>query len=148
MKVLLLQDVKGSGKKDEVINVNDGYARNFLFPKKFAVEATPAMLSQVAAQKGAQAHRKELEKQQAMDLAKKLESASITVSARVGKEGRLFGSITAEQVAEAAHEQGFEIDKRKLDLGEPIRHTGMHTVQVKLYPGVVGKMMLNIVAQE
>ena len=134
MKVLLEQDVKGTGKKGEIIDVSDGYARNFLLPRKLATPADAQSVNAASIQKSAAAHRKFQAGLQARDLAKQLEGAAVTVRAKVGENGHLFGSITGKEVAAAIAEQKqVEIDKKKISLAEPIRALGEYNIRVSLY---------------
>ena len=134
MKVLLEQDVKGTGKKGEVIDVSDGYARNFLLPRKLAAPADAQAINAASIQKSAAAHRKFQAGLQARDLAKQLEGAAVTVRAKVGENGHLFGAITGKEIAAALKEQKqVDIDKKKIALAEPIRALGEYTVRVSLY---------------
>jgi len=134
MKVLLEQDVKGTGKKGEIINVSDGYARNYLLPRKLATPADAQAINAAKIQKSAAAHRKFQAGMAARDMAKQLEGASVTVRAKVGENGRLFGAITGKEIAAALKEQKqVEIDKKKIALSEPIRALGEYTVRVSLF---------------
>jgi large subunit ribosomal protein L9 len=133
MKVILNEDVKGKGKKGDIVSVSDGYARNFLFPKKLAKEATAENLNAVKIAKGAQKHKKDVEKQNAADAAEKIRDLTVTVNAKTGGAGRLFGAITAKEVAAALKEEhGIDIDKRKFVM-DNIKEVGEYTVQVKVY---------------
>ena len=144
MKVVLLQDVKGQGKKDDLINVSDGYARNFLFPKKLAVEADAKVLKNKEA---AKQRRIELEKQAARDTAEKLAGTLVKIKVKEGADGKFYGSVTTKDIAEALKEQcGIEVDKRKLVLGENIKGYGTYTVDVKLYPEISGKLNVLVYA--
>lgn len=149
MKVILLADVKGSGKKEEIVNVSDGYARNFLFPKKLAVEATPGAAKEIERKKAAERQR-EMERRQAADAkAKTLRGRVITMTAKAGSQGRLYGSITGQEVAEALNAQyQVEVDKRKIELNETIRTVGEYEAVVKLYPEITAKMTVKVVAGE
>lgn len=145
MKVILLQDVKGTGKKDQIIEASDGFARNFLFPKKLAVEATPAALNAVNKAKAAEQHREDMRKAEAQELARKLSGRVIRVSARAGEGGRLYGSVTAQEIADALNSQhGVKIEKRRVELPEPIRTASDTEVSVWLYPGITAKMTVKI----
>ncbi len=133
MKVILNEDVKGKGKKGDIVSVSDGYARNFLFPKKLAREATTENLNAARISKGAQKHKKDVEKQTAADAAEKIRGLTVTVQAKTGGAGRLFGAITAKEVAAALKEEhGIDIDKRKFVM-DHIKEIGEYTVQVKVY---------------
>ena len=141
MKVVLLQDVKGQGKKDEIVNVSDGYARNFLFPRKLAAEADAKVLNDIKNKEAAKARRIELEKQAARETAAKFESLLVKIRIQSGADGKLYGSVTTKDIAEALAEQhGVEIDRRKIVLENPIKAYGTYTVDVKLYPEIAGKL--------
>ena len=133
MKVMLLQDVKGKGKKGQMIEVSDGYARNFMLPKKLAMEATPDAINTMRMNDKATQERIAREKAEAMDTAKKLRELTVVVKAKGGGAGRLFGSITNQEIAAALEKQtGIKLDKRKLVLAENIKNVGTYTVQCKL----------------
>lgn len=141
MKVILLADVKGQGKKNDVIEVSDGYAKNFLLPRKLAKLADAQSLNDVKVKEAARLYRIETEKKEAMALAERLRALTVKIPASSGADGRLYGSITSKDVA--AHlqsEHGIEIDKRKLVLPEPIKAYGTYEVDVKLYSEVTGKI--------
>lgn len=148
MKVILTQDVKGQGKKDQVIEVSDGYARNFLLPKKLAVPADNTALNNVKNKEAAAQHKLEVEKQQAMDTAKKLESITVTFEYAAGPDKRLYGSVTAKDIAEALKaKHGIDIDKRKIVLTENIKSFGNFTADVKLFVGVTGKINILVTSK-
>ena len=149
MKVILLADVKGTGNKEEIVNVSDGYARNFLFPKKLAVEATPGAAKEIERKKAAERQR-ELERRNEADAkARTLRGKVITVKAKAGAQGRLYGSITGQEVAEALNAQyQVNVDKRKIELSETIRNVGDYEAVIKLYPEISAKMNLRVVAGE
>lgn len=144
MKVILLCDVKGSGKKDDVINVSDGYARNFLFPKKWAVEATPGAVKEIERKR---ANEEKLERERraaAEELAKQLKDKQIGLKVKCGGQGRLYGRITSAEIAAALKEQhNVDIDKRKIEC-EDIRQVGDYTVSVTLYTGVKTPMKVKV----
>ena len=145
MKVLLLQDVKGQGKKDQIINVSDGYARNFLFPKKLACEVDAKILNDVKNKEAARIRREELEKQAAKDTAAKFESIIVKLFAKGGADGKFFGSVTSKEIAEALEAQfGIEIDKRKINLKEPIKTFGTFKADVKLFADVTGTITVEV----
>ncbi len=134
MKLLLEQDVKGTGKKGEIVDVSDGYARNYLLPRKLATPADASAVNAANIQKSAAAHRKFTAGVEAREAAKKLEGAVVTVAARVGENGRLFGAVTGKEIAQALKEQkGFDVDKKKIALSDPIRATGEYTVKISLF---------------
>ena len=141
MKVLLLNDVKGQGKKGEVINVSDGYARNFLFPKKLACEVDAAVLNDLKNKEEARKRREALEKQAAEDTAKKFQSIVVKIYATAGADNKFFGSVTNKEIAEELMKQfSIDVDKRKIVVNDPIKTFGTHTVDVKLHHEITGKL--------
>lgn len=146
MKVILLQDVRGQGKTGDLINVSDGYARNFLFPKKLAAVADAAVMNELKGKEEARQHRMEVEKQTAKEIAEKLQSVVVKLTVQAGADGKLYGAVTAKDIADAMQRQhGIEIDKRKLQMGDPIKTFGEHTVEIKLYPEITGKVNLVVI---
>ena len=149
MKVILLSDVKSLGKKDDIVNVSDGYARNFLFPKKLAMEATPGASKEVERKQAAERQREMERRLAAEKKAASLRGKVITVVARCGAQGRLYGSVTGQGIAAALNAQhGVEVDKRKIDLAEAIRTVGETEVVVKLYPEISAKMTVRVTGGE
>ncbi|MBQ7847662.1 MAG: 50S ribosomal protein L9 [Clostridia bacterium] len=145
MKVILLQDVKGQGKKGELVNVSDGYARNFLFPKKLAKEADAAAMTDLKNKEAAKKYKEECEKADAKALAEKLEQITVTVSVQGGADGRLYGSVTSKDVAQALQEQhGITVDKRKIELPEAVKSYGGYQLTVKVYAGIQAKLKLTV----
>lgn len=145
MKVILKQDVKGLGKKEQMVEASDGYARNFLFPKGLAVEANASNINMMKTKKEAEAHRKEKEIAQAKELAKKIKDITITLKVKAGDNGKLFGSITSKDVAEAMKtQQNLEIDKKKLVMPDTVKSVGTFDVEVKLYPEISSKFTVKI----
>ena len=145
MKVILLKDVRNVGKRDDIITVSDGYARNFLFPQKLAAEATPGALKEIQRKRAAQDAREAEMLAEAKNKAAALKDKVITLEVKCGEKGRLYGSVTSAEVAEALEKQhGVKVDKRKIDIGEPIRETGMRTISVWLYSGVTTPMKLDV----
>ncbi len=143
MKVLLLADVKGKGKKDQIVNVSDGYARNFLFPKKLAVAADAKAMADAKNKEDARLFKIEQDKAAAREIAAKLEAAVVKIKASAGADGRLYGSITTQDIADALKEQAsIEVDKRKIVSDGAIKAFGSYTLDVKLYPEIVGKINL------
>lgn len=148
MKVIFLQDVKGKGKKGDIKEVSDGYAKNFLLPKKVAVEATNANINDAKGKKEAIQHRKDVEEENARNLCAKISEISISLTAKAGDNGKLFGSITSKDLSEQLKKDfGFEIDKRKFVLPDGIKSAGNYTVDIKLHPGIVAKLKVNVEAQ-
>ena len=132
MKVMLLQDVKGKGKKGQMIEVSDGYARNFMLPKKMAIEATADAINTMKMNDKATQERIAREKAEAMEVSKKLRAMTLVVKAKGGGAGRLFGAVTNAEIAAALEKQGVKLDKRKIVLGENIKNVGTYTVTCKL----------------
>ncbi len=147
MKVILQQDVKKLGRKGDVVNVSDGYARNFLIPRGLAVEASSGKLKEVKILKEREKKREEEELKRAEQLKEKLAAMVVTISAKAGESGKLFGSVTSKELsATLQSKHGIIIDKRKIDLPEPIKALGDYTVKVKLHPRVHGELTVKVVA--
>jgi large subunit ribosomal protein L9 len=147
MKVLLLNDVKGQGKKGELINVSDGYARNFLFPKNLAMEANAKNLSELKNAETKKRLQEEKELAQAKEAAAKLEGCMVKIQRSSGADEKLYGSVSSKDIADALAEQfGVEIDKRKIVMANQIKAYGSYTVDVKLYPEITGK--INVLVHE
>ena len=147
MKVILLADIKGVGKKDEVINASDGYARNFLFPKKLALEANKENMAKLKAKNDSKAYQKEMDIKAAQEIATKLNTISMKMIVKAGENGKIFGGVTAKEIAEnLKKEYNIEIDKKKVLLPETIKTIGTHTVEIKLYEGIIAKLKLNVVS--
>ncbi len=146
MKVILLDNIKGVGKKDEVINASDGYARNFLFPKKLAVEANSENMAKLKAKENSSMYKKSVEKEDAQKLAETLKSILVKISVKTGENGKIFGSITSKEIVDSLKEQHkIELDKKKIDLKDPIKTVGTFSVPVKLYEGVIGTLRVQII---
>ena len=145
MKVVLLKDVKNVGKRDDILTVSDGYARNFLFPQKLAVEATPGALKEIERKRAAQDAREAEWLAEAKAKAETLRDKVIVLEVKCGEKGRLYGSVTAAEVADALEKQhGITVDKRKIDIGDPIREVGVRPISVWLYSGVTTPMKLDV----
>ena len=145
MKVILLQDVKGKGKKGQMLEVSDGYARNFMLPKKMAIEATPDAINTMRMNDKATQERIAREKAEAMAISKKLREMTVTVTAKGGGNGRLFGSVTNAEIADALAKQGIKLDKRKIVLNEPIKNAGTYTATCKLGYEITAPLTVKIV---
>ncbi|MEG1800338.1 MAG: 50S ribosomal protein L9 [Oscillospiraceae bacterium] len=144
MKVVLLQDVKDMGKKDQVVNASDGYARNFLFPRKLAKEATAAVMNDVKIKESAKAHHKQEEVDAAKETKASIDGKTVCIKAKAGKEGKLFGAVTSKDVAEAAQEQlKVTIDKKKLVMSD-IKTFGNYGCDVKIYPEIMAKIIVKV----
>lgn len=146
MKVILKQDVKGSGKAGELVNVSDGYAKNFLFPKGLAVEASVAAMNEKNTRDSAAAHHAQVEIDNAKALASKLNDKTITIHAKAGSNGKLFGAITTKEIAEEIQKAyGEEINKKKITTKTDIKNYGSYTFDIKLHTGVSATMKLEVV---
>ena len=144
MRVLLKQDVSKIGKKGELLEVKEGYARNFLIPNGLAVEASGGALKQIEEEKKSQDRKKAKEKEEARALADRIQGVSIVLKHKAGEEGRLFGSITSAEIAEALKQKGFDIDKKKIVLDDPIRLVGEYSVKVKIHHDVTAEVPVNV----
>ena len=146
MKVILLQDVKGKGKKGQMIEVSDGYARNYMLPRKIAVEATTDAVNTMRMNDKAAAEKAAKERAEAVEISKKLRDMTLTVTAKGGGAGRLFGSVTNQEIADAlAKASGIKLDKRKIVLSDPIKSVGTYTVQCKLGYEITAPLTVKIV---
>lgn len=144
MKVIFLQDVIGQGKKGEVKDISEGYVRNFLLPRGLVKEASAGNLKTLDNQKAAEQKKKDQELEDAKQLAAKLEATKLELGAKLGEGGKLFGSITSKQIAELLDKNGFKIDKRKIELEEPIRTLGSTPFAIKLHPAVKAKLTISV----
>ncbi|HHY78366.1 MAG TPA: 50S ribosomal protein L9 [Clostridiales bacterium] len=148
MKVVLLQDVKALGKKDDVVDVSDGYARNFLFPKGLAVEATKGKLNEISQKKSALENKKRQEMEEAKALAERLSKIEVAIKTKAGAGGKLFGSITAKDIADIIKkEHKIEIDKKKIVLDDAIKSLGTQEVEIKVYPEISAKVKVTVVQE-
>lgn len=145
MKVILNEDIKGVGKKNEIINASDGYARNFLFPKKLAVPADAKNMSLLNAKKASEKHKKDVEFEEAKKVQEKMKTIVVKVQTKAGENGKTFGSITSKEIADNLEEQfKIKVDKKKITLSEPIKTLGTYIVNVKLFEGVIGKLTVSV----
>ena len=147
MKVILLEEARGSGKAGDVVNVSDGYARNMLIPRGLAVEATPQNIKQLEKKKEAMAKKFAEDKAAALEMKKKLEETTVEVKAKAGKSGKVFGSVTSADIADALQAMGFDVDKKKIQLDSPIKTLGQETVNVKLFTEVAAKIKVNVISE-
>jgi large subunit ribosomal protein L9 len=148
MKVILLKDVESLGKADSLVLVSDGHARNYLFPKKFAATATPQNIAAAEKRKKERLAQLEKQKEEFKALADKLSAMEISIIAPCGEEGKLFGSVTAADIAEAIQAQaGIEVDKRKIDLSEPLKTTGEHKIAVAIFQDIKANLKVNVKAK-
>ena len=146
MKVILKQDIKGVGKKDEIINASDGYARNFLFLKGLAVEANAQNMANLKAKQDSNAYRKDQEKQEARKQAEHIKKIMLTIPVKAGENGKIFGGVSSKEIAELLQKtHNIIVDKKKIDLKETIKELGTKTVEIKLYEGVIAKLKINVV---
>lgn len=146
MKVVLLKDLKGKGKKGDIINVNDGYAANFLVPNGYAVVGTNSAVNEANQAKQANAYREEQNRLQALDLAGKLKDKQITVKVKAGANGKIFGSVTNKEVSTELLALGFDIDKKKIEL-EQVKSLGNYSAKLKLYPGITATVKVSVVGE-
>lgn len=145
MKVILKADIKGVGKKDEVINASDGYARNFLFPKNLAIEANTENMSKWKAKQESNQYKKDQEKEQAKKTAEKLSKLTVIIPVRSGENGKIFGGVSSKEIAETLQkEYNIMVDKKKIDLKETIKTIGVKTVEIRLFEGVIGKVKIDV----
>ncbi len=148
MKVILLDNIKGVGKKDEIINASDGYARNFLFPKKLAVEANNENLSKLKAKKQSEQYKKDVDKANAEKIAKQLDNITLTIKVKAGENGKIFGGVTSKEISEELKSQyKLDIDKKKIVLNENIKNIGSFDITIKLYEGVTGILKVKTVTE-
>ena len=148
MKVILKADIKGVGKKDQVINASDGYVRNFLFPKNLAIEANNENMSKLKAKENSKAYKKGQEKEEAKKIAEKLAGIQLKVLVKAGENGKIFGGVSAREIADLLKENyKIEVDKKKIDLKDTIKTLGLRTINIKLYEGVVGELKVDVISK-
>lgn len=148
MKVILKADIKGVGKKDEVINASDGYARNFLFPKNLAVEANAENMSKLKAKQDSNAFKKSQEKEEAQKIADKLSKILLKIKVKAGANGKIFGGVSSKEIAESLEKQyQIKVDKKKIDLKDTIKTLGTFSVDIKLFEGVIGKVKMDVITE-
>jgi large subunit ribosomal protein L9 len=147
MNVILRSDVKGLGKRGDVVSVSDGHARNFLLPRGLAIGASEGAVAQAAAMRKARDNKERASREAAQEVASRLGSATVSVTAKAGNEGRLFGSVTTTDLAKAiAAQTGIEVDKRDIEIDAPIRTVGRHSVSVRLFPDVSSTVSIDVAA--
>lgn len=148
MKVILKADIKGVGKKDQIINASDGYARNFLFPKKLAVEANAGNMGELKAKQDSNAFRKSQEKEEAEKIADRLSKILLKIKVKSGANGKIFGGVSAKEIAENLDKQyQIKVDKKKIDLKDTIKTLGTFNVDIKLFEGVIGKVKIDVISE-
>ena len=148
MKVILKEDIKGVGKKDQVINASDGYARNFLFPKNLAVEANNENMAKLKAKQNSAKFQKDQEREEALKIAEKLSKILLKIQVKAGENGKIFGGVSAREIAqELEKEYKIKVDKKKIDLKDTIKTLGIQTVEIKLFEGVIGKLKVDVISE-
>ena len=148
MKVILLDNIKGVGKKDEIINASDGYARNYLLPKKLAVEANAENLSKLNNKKESAIYKKDQEKQNAEELAKKLKGIMLKIKVKAGENGKIFGGVTSKEISENLKNQyNFAVDKKKIELKDTIKTLGSFNVSIKLFEGITADLRVEVISE-
>lgn len=148
MKVILMADIKGVGKKDQVINASDGYARNFLFPKNLAVEANSENMSKLKAKQDSNAFKKSQEKEEAEKIADRLSKILLKIAVKSGANGKIFGGVSSKEIAENLEKQyNIKVDKKKIDLKDTIKTLGVVSVDIRLFEGVVGKVKIDVISE-
>ena len=148
MKVILLDNIKGVGKKDEIINASDGYARNYLLPKKLAVEANAENLSKLNNKKKSAIYKKDQEKQNAEELAKKLKGIMLKIKVKAGENGKIFGGVTSKEISENLKSQyNFVVDKKKIELKDTIKTLGSFNVSIKLFEGITADLRVEVISE-
>ena len=147
MKVVLIKDVKGKGKAGDIVNVNDGYAANYLIPNGLAVVGNAGNVNQAQSKKQADNYKQEQIKLQARENAKLINGKEVTIYVKIGDNGKLFGSVTSKEVADEISKLGVEVEKKKVELNENIKNVGKYNVKVKLHPEVSAKCVVNVVAK-
>ena len=148
MKVILLDNIKGVGKKDEIINASDGYARNYLLPKKLAVEANAENLSKLNNKKESAIYKKDQEKQNAEELDKKLKGIMLKIKVKAGENGKIFGGVTSKEISENLKSQyNFVVDKKKIELKDTIKTLGSFNVSIKLFEGITADLRVEVISE-
>ena len=148
MKVILLQDIIGVGKKDQIINVSDGYVRNFLFPKNMAVEANNENMSKLRAKQDSNAFKKQQEKEEAQKIADKISKIILKVPVKAGGNGKIFGGVSTKEISDLLEKNyKIKVDKKKIELKETIKELGTRNVNIKLYEGVIANLKIDVVAE-
>ena len=149
MNVILTQDVKGVGKKDQILEVNDGYARNFLIPKKLGVQASTANLALLKSKQDSRDFKKQEEKKEAEQIKEKLEKIRLDIKVKSGENGKIFGGVTSKEISDVLKDKySINIDKKKIELKETIKIVGITTVDIKLFEGIIGKVKVNVIPEK
>ena len=149
MKVILTQDVKGVGKKDQILEVNDGYARNFLIPKKLGVQASTANLALLKSKQDSRDFKRQEDKKEAEQIKEKLEKIRLDIKVKSGENGKIFGGVTSKEISDVLKDKySINIDKKKIELKETIKTVGITTVDIKLFEGDIGKVKVNVIPEK
>ena len=149
MKVIITQDVKGVGKKDQILEVNDGYARNFLIPKKLGVQASTANLALLKSKQDSRDFKRQEDKKEAEQIKEKLEKIRLDIKVKSGENGKIFGGVTSKEISDVLKDKySINIDKKKIELKETIKTVGITTVDIKLFEGVIGKVKVNVIPEK
>ena len=149
MKVILTRDVKGVGKKDQILEVNDGYARNFLIPKKLGVQASTANLALLKSKQNSRDFKRQEDKKEAEQIKEKLEKIRLDIKVKSGENGKIFGGVTSKEISDVLKDKySINIDKKKIELKETIKTVGITTVDIKLFEGVIGKVKVNVIPEK
>ena len=149
MKVILTQDVKGVGKKDQILEVNDGYARNFLIPKKLGVQASTANLALLKSKQDSRNFKRQEDKKEAEQIKEKLEKIRLDIKVKSGENGKIFGGVTSKEISDVLKDKySINIDKKKIELKETIKIVGITTVDIKLFEGIIGKVKVNVIPEK
>ena len=149
MKVILTQDVKGVGKKDQILEVNDGYARNFLIPKKLGVQASTANLALLKSKQDSRDFKRQEDKKEEEQIKEKLEQIRLDIKVKSGENGKIFGGVTSKEISDVLKDKySINIDKKKIELKETIKTVGITTVDIKLFEGVIGKVKVNVIPEK
>ena len=149
MKVILTQDVKGVGKKEQILEVNDGYARNFLIPKKLGVQASTANLALLKSKQDSRDFKRQEDKKEAEQIKEKLEKIRLDIKVKSGENGKIFGGVTSKEISDVLKDKySINIDKKKIELKETIKIVGITTVDIKLFEGVIGKVKVNVIPEK
>lgn len=148
MKVILLNDIKGVGKKDQIIEASDGYARNYLIPKKLAVEANNDNMNKLKAKQDSNKYKKDMERKEAEEIANRFKGIMLKVRVKAGENGKIFGGVTSKEIADGLKKDyNITIDKKKVMLNDTIKTVGTVVVDIKLFEGIIGKLKVDIIAQ-
>ena len=147
MKVILKENIKGVGKKDEIINAADGYARNYLLARGLAVEVNIGSLSELKSKKQSEQYKKDTEKEEAEKLAEKMSRIKLTYKVKAGANGKIFGGVSTKEIAEQLESKGIKVDKKKIELKESIKTLGITNVHIKLYEGVLGQVKVEVLGE-